>query len=405
MTEQNQDFADRSTDSPKIPEFSLFSGGLFARMMHGGQLRELHRGLWTSRVTILILIVWLPILVLSTFAGNLLPEENEVSFIWDLEAHVRFLLALPLLLIAERTAERRMRPLLEEFTARELIPNNQIELFRDAVASAYRLRNSVVAEISLIAFVYAIGIMVIWRQYVAVENTTWYMTAFSEGSRLTHAGMWYAFVSLPIFQFVLFRWYFKLFIWCRFLWRLSNIDLKLIPTHPDRAGGLGFLSEMSRAFLMLAFAHGVLLAGWLATRVIVLGVPLTDFKLEIGLVVLFMLFLTQAPLLVFLRQLRQTRRHGYREYGTFAMQYVRQFDDKWVRANAGKNEKLLGSSDIQSLADLGNSFDLVRRMNKTPIVADSILQIAVATLIPIAPLLLTIIPLEELIKKLASIVF
>jgi hypothetical protein len=212
-------------------------------------------------------------------------------------------------------------------------------------------------------------------------------------------------VSLPIFQFLLARWYFRVAIWARFLWQVSRIGLRLVPTHPDRAGGLGFLSSTVYAFLPLAMAHGALLAGNLANRIVYLGATLPDFKLEILGLVVFLLCMVLGPLLVFAPQLWQTKLMGNREYGTLAQRYVREFDAKWLRGGAPADEPLVGSGDIQSLADLGNSLEVVRTMRIAPFTKEAILQLAAATLAPIVPLTLTMMPLEELLKKLFGILF
>jgi hypothetical protein len=243
------------------------------------------------------LIAWLPLLVLSAVAGRLFRGSADVPFLLDLEVHVRFLLALPLLFFAELAVQRRMRPLLQQFLEQNLIPEREVTRFEAAVTSALRLRNSVLAEVLLIAFVYGVGVMIVWRQYLALGTASWYMTPSAGGSELSLAGMWYGYVSLPIFQFVLCRWYFRLFIWARLLWQVSRIDLRVIPTHPDRVGGLSFLSLTADAFTILAAAHGTLLAGWLATRVIILGTKLTQFKAEIAVVPIFVLCVTIGPLL------------------------------------------------------------------------------------------------------------
>ena len=104
-----------------------------------------------------------------------------------------------------------------------------------------RLRNSVLAEVLLIALVYGVGVLLIWRQYLALDTATWYAVPTAAGLQLSLTGIWYGYVSLPLFQFLLIRWYFRLFIWTRFLWQVSRLDLRLVPTHPDRVGGLGFL--------------------------------------------------------------------------------------------------------------------------------------------------------------------
>ena len=186
---------------------------------------------------------------------------------------------------------------------------------------------------------------------------------------------------------------------------MSRIELSLVPTHPDRVGGLGFLSNTVYAFALLAVAHGTLLAGQLANRIFFLGAALPEYKVEIAVVVIFVLCVVLGPLLVFAPQLAQAKRTGLREYGTLAERYVREFDAKWLRGGAPADEPFVGSGDIQSLADLGNSYEVVRTMRVAPFTKETILRLAAATLVPIVPLALTMMPLEELLKKLFGILF
>jgi hypothetical protein len=240
---------------------------------------------------------------------------------------------------------------------------------------------------------------------VALGAATWYATPADGGSTLSLAGVWYGYVSLPLFQFLLLRWYFRLAIWARLLWQVSRIELHLVPTHPDRVGGLGFLSNTVHAFTPLAVAHGALLAGMIANRIFYLGATLPAFKVEIAVMVIFLLCVVLGPLLVFAPQLAQAKRTGNREYGTLAQRYVREFDAKWLRGGAPAEEPLVGSADIQSLADLNNSFEVVRTMRLAPVTKEALVQLAAATLAPVAPLALTMMPLEELLKKLFGILF
>jgi hypothetical protein len=253
--------------------------------------------------------------------------------------------------------------------------------------------------------VYAVGIAIIWRQNVALDTPTWYATPSAEGSKLSVAGMWYGYVSLPIFQFLLLRWYFRFFIWARFLWQVSRINLQLVPTHPDRAGGLGFLTATVYAFVPLLIAHGALLAGLIGNRIFHVGARLLDYKYVILTFALFLLCAVLGPLLVFATQLAAARRKGLREYGTLAETYVREFDAKWLRGGAPTNERLVGSADIQSLADLANSYEVVRTISFAPFSTRAIVQLAATILIPVAPLLLTIMPLDQILKILLGLVF
>jgi hypothetical protein len=152
-------------------------------------------------------------------------------------------------------------------------------------------------------------------------------------------------------------------------------------------------------------AHGALSAGVLGNRIYHLGAKLPDFTLDIFVLVLFLVCVVLGPLLVFTPQLAQAKRTGGREYGVLAGRYVREFDFKWLRGGAPVDAPLLGSADIQSLADMGNSFEIVRTIRLTTFTKETILQLAAATLLPITPLLLTMMPLEELLKKLLGTLF
>jgi hypothetical protein len=387
------------------PDFSLVLGGPLFQLLRRTHLSDDAMMLLKRRVAVISLFAWLPLLVLTTLEKHAFGGDAAVSFLRDMEVHIRLLVAIPLLIIAEYVVHARMRFVVKQFLERHLIPESDMTRFKAAIASALRLRNSVLAEVLLIAFVYIVGILIIWRKYVALDTTTWYTAQSDEGSKLSLAGIWFVYVSLPIFQFLLFRWYFRFFIWTRFLWQVTRIKLNLVATHPDRTGGLGFLSETVYAFAPLLMAHGALLAGNLANRIFYLGGKLPDHKLDIAVLVIFLLCMVLGPLLLFASQLAETKRTANREYGVLAQRYVREFDDKWIRGGAAADEPLIGSSDIQSLADLDNSLKIVQTMRITPFTKEPVILLAVATLAPILPLLLTMMPLEELLKKLLGILF
>jgi hypothetical protein len=388
-------------------DFSLVLGGplfqLLRRVHLSGNALELLR----QRILVLLSIIWLPLLALSKLEGQLWGGRADVAFLWDIEVNSRFLVAAPLLFVAELIVHQHMRLVVRQFLDRNLIPDGALPRFDAAIASAFRLRNSGLAEAILIALVYVFGVLIVWRNFIALSTTvTWYAFPTPEGMALSPTGKWYVFVSLPVFQFLLMRWYYRVLIWVRFLWQVSRIELSLIPTHPDRVGGLGFLANVSNAFTVLAVAHGALLAGLIANRIFYLRAALTDFKAETAVVVIFVLGLAFGPFLLFAPQLAATKQEGIREYGTFAERYVREFDAKWLRGRAAAaNEPLLGSTDVQSLADLANSFEVVRTMRVAPITRDAVLGLVVATLAPVAPLALTMMSLEDLLKKLFGVLF
>jgi len=388
---------------PEPQDFSLVLGGPLFQLLRRAHVTGDALELVRRRTIVIALLAWLPLLVLSALEGQALGGRVAVPFLRDVDVHVRFLVALPLLIVAELVVHQRMRFVVRQFRERRLIPASATGAFEAAIASAFRLRNSVLAELAVFAFVYLVGVSVIWRHYATLATPTWYATPTDAGTTLSLSGMWFAYVSLPVFQFLLLRWYYRIFLWTRFLWQVSRIDLSLVPTHPDRAGGLGFLSNTAYAFVPLAAAHGAMLAGLIANRIFYGGAELLQFKAEVALVLAFLLSLVFGPFLVFAPRLAAAKRTGLREYGTLAERYVRDFDEKWLRGGAPADEPLVGSADVQSLADMGNSFDVVRTMRAVPVTRDAVFQLAAATLAPVVPLALTMMSLEELLKKLFGI--
>jgi hypothetical protein len=388
----------------RAPDFSLVLGGPIFQLLRRSHLSNDALDLLGYRIALIALFCWLPLLALSMIGGRLFGGA-AVPFVFDFEVHVRFLVVVPLFIAAELVVHRRMRSLVAHFLERRLIPESGLSRFEAALEAVIRLRNSVLAEAFLFVFVYVVGIFVVWRNYIVLDTSTWYANPAIGAFELTPAGVWLEYVSLPIMQFLLCRWYFRLFIWIRFLWQVSRIELSLIPTHPDRAAGLGFLSTTVYAFAPLLLAHGALLAGHLANRIYYLDATLPQFILEIAIFTGFLMCWVLGPLLLFTPQLAAAKRHGLRHYGALAEHYVRDFEAKWLRNHPSSGEQLLGSADIQSLADLGNSFEIIHSTRSVPFSKEAILQLALVSVIPIAPLLLTIMPVEELIKKLFGILF
>lgn len=395
-------------DSHEAPDFSIVLGGatfqlLVRSKLTTGALELLHR-----RILFISLFAWLPMFFLSAFQGTLWSGVG-MPYLYDIEMHARFLVALPLLIFAELLVHKRMRVAVGQFTERGIIQGDELPKFKEIIASAMRLRNSVTIELILFIFVFVAGHF-IWSTMsgmdkLANETGSWYAMTVNNDTRLSLAGYWYVFVSRPIFQFILIRWYFRVFIWARFLWQTSRLKLNLIPIHPDRAAGLGFLGGSSEVFAPLLMANGAAVAGLISNHILYSGAKLTDFQLEILGLVAFQLFIVLGPLMAFTPTLMKSKRSGLHDYGIFACKYTTEFDRKWVLGGAPDDEQLLGSGDIQSLADLGNSFQVIREIKPVPFSRDTVVHLVISTLLPGLPLIFTIIPIEQLISKLLGSIF
>ncbi|MEJ2530529.1 MAG: hypothetical protein P8Y92_01910 [Halioglobus sp.] len=389
----------------RIQDFSLVSGGPFYRFLRRLHLCDDASELLSSRVIVISLFAWLPMLILALVQGNLLGDDVSIPFLLDFKVHARFLVAMPLLLAAEVLVQQRMSDVVDQFPARNLVPEASVAQFESAISSVSRLRDAAFVEASLFALVYSLDMFVIWRGYLAPEVTTWYATTSALGTELSPAGMWYFFIGLPLLQFLFLRWYYRLFLWARFLWQVSRIRLNLLATHPDRVAGLGFLSNTVNALITLALAHGALLAGHIADLVLYRGAELRQFGPEIVAVVVLVQCIVFMPLLVFAGQIMRTRWRGLMQYEALSSRYAYEFESTWLRGGVSPGQTLVGNGDLQSLADLDSGYQIVRGMGLVPVSWRAVLLLAVATLIPIAPLLLTVMPFRELLGKVAGILF
>ena len=391
-------FFDEPTD------FSLVQGGPLFQLLMRARLLRPPTDLLTRRIVVIVLITWLPLLLLSALSGHAVGGFG-VPFFYDLGAQTRLLLCVPLFLAAEVVVHRRIKLTVRQFLDRGIVAPEDQPQFESFIVSGMRLRNSVLAEMLLLVSTIAVGYW-LGKRYIGMQTATWYAAPIDGQTQVTAAGYWYLFVSLTIFRFLWLRWYFRLFVWYRFLWQVSrHVRLRLNALHPDRAGGIGFLSDSVIAFVPILLAHTVGIAGTFGNKIWHEGAMLPPFELEIVAWMVFLMAIVLAPLFFFVTQLADVKRIGLLEYGLVASRYVTGFRRKWIEGHSAKDESLVGTADIQSLADLSNSFEVVREMRLVPFGRAIVLRLALLTVLPLLPLVLTMIPLEQLINRTLAAFF
>jgi hypothetical protein len=152
-------------------------------------------------------------------------------------------------------------------------------------------------------------------------------------------------------------------------------------------------------------AHSVLLSGMIFNRIWNAQATIYDFKIEVISILTFILLIPLIPLFFFMSQLVKEKRFGTLNFGVVANRYVNDFRKKWISSTENNCAMLLGSSDIQSLADLSNSFEVSNNMRITPFGRNSIVMLVILTALPLLPLILTMIPLEKIISQIIGLIF
>ena len=353
-----------------------------------------HRLAWAVG---LALLAWLPLLLLQLAFRRTGPEP-AITFLGDISVHVRFLLVIPLLVVADVVIAGRTRMTMEGFLSCGLVPEKEQGRFQQAVARTVRLGDAAVVQ-AVLAGIVALLIGASIRSQARDGVLRWFEVQGPQGTHLSAAGYWYMAASVML-AYLFLRLVWRYGLWCWLLFRASRLDLRLVGSHPDRAGGLGFVNVGHASFSALPLAGSCVLASRVATEVLQLGVPLQTFQLPLLSFVVLSLCVGTLPLPIFARALAHTKRRRLIEYGKLATRYVQEFEHKWVDGGAPADEPLLGTGDIQSLADIGGSFERLATMKVTPLDRYTVLAFALASVLPLLPLALTVMPLEEIVKVL-----
>lgn len=357
-------------------------GGMLRRLLaRAGQpgAKRLILGVWFT--------TWLPLLLLSLLGGVAWGDRVAVPFLPDFATHVLYLLVVPLLLFPERFIAQPLQHAAEEFVRAGLITEESLPRYQQIIRGSRRLTRAILPEAVLLALVVAAALLRV-KQPDQPGLTSW-RSPEAGTTALNAAGWWHFYVGLSLYRFLLLRLLWWYLIWAALLFRTARIRLWLVPSHPDRAGGLAFVGIAHTSFAPLVMIIMVGSSCLLAERILFGGETLASLQREILGLPVFMLLLLLLPLTVFAPRLIAARRGGFVSFGALASSYVESFEKKWQRRNDLPGEQLLGCPDISSLADLGTSFRVIEEMRPFPMDARSLLGLCAAVLLPLAPLLLT----------------
>jgi hypothetical protein len=381
-------------------DFSLVEGDPLHRAQQALGLVPREGGFGVRRrILLAVAITWLPLVVYALFERRLLPGVVPEPLFEHFGIHARFLLALPLLFVAEATVEASLRRVLPQFLATGLVDAELRPSFERILADARRLRGSRVALAVLLALV------VLWT--VAgfevgsrAHELAWTAPAEGDARPLRFGVLWFALVSQPLFLLALLAWLWRLALLTWILARISRLELRLVPTHPDRVGGLGFLEPLPGGLVPVFLAIAVPIAGRFGHDAVYHGHDVRSFQIPVFVLLAVLLALGLTPLLAFAPRLRALRRQGLAAWGALLAQHGRLVERRWIRREPVADDALLAAPELGPVADTIALFEAVKRMRPAPIGLRSVLPIALATLLPLIPVFATQVPLRTIAAKL-----
>jgi hypothetical protein len=350
---------------------------------------------------VVVVLAAVPLLVLAQAQGVAAGHRVQLPLVRDFTAYA-VIIAAPWILLVGEIVNRRIRYGVRYFEVAALVPERRQRDFDQAVTRTAGLADAWWSDALLLVVALVIGGLDLSAARAIPGHSSWRW--IGTPAALSWAGRWFWLVTLPIYQFLLLRWVWRLVLWTLWLRQVSKLDLDLLATHPDRSGGLGFLADAQAAFNLLLIPVAVVFSSRAAFWIQYAGGSTDQLKYVIAAFVVLAIVVVQGPLFVFTPSLVLARRRGILQYGALADAYVHDFHGKWVMGRKAPDEPLLGAADIQSLADMGNSLQVVRGMQVVPIGLPEVGATAVAAVVPMLPLLSTVIPVQEILKKLFELV-
>ncbi|MFZ3343063.1 MAG: hypothetical protein WCA00_09405 [Candidatus Acidiferrales bacterium] len=388
------------TDVPSAPataEVSLVRGGPFYRVQHALGLIRLNDWDLGRRITFMVAVGWLPLFVITA----LLNPDGLISLIRDYRVHSRLLVAVPVLLIGELLVESRFRAVIGHLRLAGLLDASELAHVDAVIATIIRARDSFLPEFVILLL---LVVHTVTSFKGLVDTTPWLSHASGAELKLTAAGWYAVLVSTSIFQFLLGLALWKWLLWTFFAFKLSRRNLKLVPTHPDRHGGLGFLGLTSAGFAPIAFSATAVIAATWRQDILHHGAHLVNFKLPAIVLVALTVLVALGPLAFFVPRLAGVRRKGILDYGILGQLHGAEFHQKWILHRAGHEAEFLTATESSTLANYGRVYETIENMNSFPADKGALYTLAAAVVIPALPVILAEIPfavvLSDLLKAL-----
>ena len=393
-------------DSLLSSSFALSTGGLFYRLMLRVGLVEANRDHPGWRIAVFVGLTWLPLLILTAIDDTLAGGSIKLTFFHDPVPHARYLIALPLLVLAERVIDPYLAAIVRHFETSGLVSDDEKPLYNQALLQLNRRSDAMWVDVAL--FLLAFSLSWILNSVFGLSASdqgpsSWMSTVTGEAATLTPAGWWLLLVSSPFLQFIVYRWIWRLIIWNGFLNRISRFRLVLQCAHPDRTGGLGILSRGQSSFGVVFTAFCVMMSSTLAREIIHEGRTLSDSQWEVIGYVLICFVIITGPLCTFFGQLLRAKRQDLLNYSALGFQLSESLHKKWFeKTGEGEGEGLITAVDPPAMGDYTAVYETVSSMRLIPLNRQNVIWLALTLVAPFVPLILTQFSIKEALQRLSQ---
>jgi hypothetical protein len=374
-------------------DISLVRGGPFFRFQRAVGLIRPNQWNLGRRSVVLIAICGLPLLAITA----LLNPAGLRSLLTDYRVYVRLFIAIPVLLSGEIFLDSRFRTVLGAIRESNLLDEPDTAYMDSVMAMIVRLRDSLFPELVMLGLLL---VYILTSYHGLVDATPWLGRGEGADIRLTAAGWYGVLVGGFLWNFLLVLGLWHWLLWTFFAFKLSKRRLKIVATHPDGHGGIGFLGLTGEAFAPIAFVVACVIGGTWRQSILHHGTHVMTYKVPAIVLAVMIALAALGPLLFFVPRLFGLRRRGIREYSALGHVNSTEFHDKWIAHRAGHEADFLGAPESSRLSSYGQIYEKIGKLKPFPVDKGSLYILAFAVVLPLLPAVLTEIPFVVVFKDL-----
>jgi len=356
---------------------------------------------------LILSVSWLSLVIINLFYGNLFysDQSDKVPFIKDYAVNVRFLISFPVIFFSVKFVYALVGKSFHHFSESNIIKSDDKSKYESIVVSFYKYSESKKINFVLLIVAY-ISVIFFWGSESELKGVNTWKNVYDDGYRILPAGYCYLYISLPLFQYFLFKYIWIYLLWSIALFKISRLKLKITSSSPDGCGGLAFLGYTQVFFGFIGFSQNAILSSTIANKILYQNDSFENYRNLILLGVILFSVIYILPLIFFSKHMIKAKFKSLFLYSKLGLNYGSLFDQKWTNTGGvNLREPLLGTADIQSLADLYNSTQMVQNQLFVPLKLTTFIKFCLILISPYFPLFFLRFSTDELIKGVISFIF
>jgi hypothetical protein len=359
-------------------------------LIAGPSMSTLRRALLFAAVS------WLPVAIWALVTGRAFNGTGHDSLAAHFGLHVRCLIAIPMMILAEGIAHKAVPEFLRNFVDTGIVTQASLAEFRARVASVARLRERA------FPWVVIIGAVLAWSTAGALfshpEDMAWGNTHIDLGD-IPFGGWWFLVVIRPMFTVLVLAWLWRACLVFVLLWKIARMPLSLVPSHPDRAGGLSFVERLAFAFSPVVFAVSCAAAASFAHDVVYHGVNPTEIKTLLLASALLASVIFLIPFVPLCMALGRLKRRAILEYGSLVAHYDRLVHMRWIEGKDIGTPEILDTPELGPVADIHAIYDAVASIRAIPVSKVALAAVAIPAALPMLYVFAMQMPLADILGK------